>query len=850
MRKRIAPALIYSLVYCLIAGPLAAQPPKNVRPEPGQSWVYHPQHGWGLTDKQNGIRFTMYYGGTARQYPVANGGAPIQVGNSGGGRPGGGGVVMGGTLYYNPSYRLPPSLPQNPNLYRSPFLDLNRGNWAPQAHDAFRNIVLNPQLKAPELKLPGGTDLTADIKLQKEWIESVAATLTAPNMAPLVTKYVSDPLKAVAERNPFALAESMDGYMAQVAALDDLDPKLAQEVVRVGQSVFMDGQGVISGLPDAPRPVDLVSPITSDVGRAVRSNLNRMLVARQVLEGEHRIYCKANPKGCIEQELRMEQVRDMFDQLALLHVMAERIGLANDPAFQLLKQELDKAAAFTFGVAKGVYGSVEEIVHGIEYLLTNNPITTAKNLAVAVGDAIYNYKRTYNAISDSLGKKWDTFLYGSAVEQGEVLGQVTTEILTMLAPGLKGATGAARALKSAATLEKGLAMAEKISLATKAGTYKLMKSAVERAATKVAVSKGVQEFVNKGALAAESADMLYALNKVLPETAAQVLKLEQGALDLAKLKAVAKESLKFSESAAQADSAVASLVAKHGDAAIGLLNEFGPEAIAGATKAFGTATLKTVAGWSKSPAAKEMAEMAKHVHRELAVLPESTAKNLWNLFEIEVAMKAEGVVVSSTGREFLVRQTFNADLLLATEKRAFGSVASMADTARSFAKFESSISQVKGVALTAEESVVWRGIPKEYTDKAGVVHKATQADVFRTHAGNFKSNHRFSQPGEMYIYTTMGNEETAIKIIVVESNGLPKEALLFDKQAVRANRVLDLTDKAVLDRFGITKEALVSDDYSVTHQLGFLARKHGFDAIKSFSAKGDGVNLILPKGFP
>ncbi len=848
MRKRVALALIYSL----IMGPLAAQePPSHIKPQPGQTWTYSNQQGWGLTDKQDGIRFTTWYGGTNRQYPVASGGAPIQVGNPGGGvRPGGGGVVLGGSLYYNPSYRMPPSLPPNANLYRSPFLDLNRGNWAPRAHDAFRNIVLNPQLKAPELKLPMGSALPPDIKLQKEWIESIAATLTAPATAPLVSKYLSGPLNAVADRNPFALAESMDGYMAQVAALDQLDPKMAQDVIRIGQSVFMDSQGVISGLPDAPRPVDLVSPMTTDVGRAVRGNLNRMLVARQIFEGEHRMFCEANPKDCVAQELQMEQVRDMFDQLALLHVMAERIGLANDPAFQILKHELDTAAAFTFGVAKGVYGSVEEMVHGIQYLLTNNPLTTAKNLAVAVGDALFNYERTYDSISGSLGKKWDTFLYGSAVEQGEVLGQVTTEILTTLVPGLKGVTGAARALKAAATLEKGLAMAEKISLATKAGTYKLMRAAVERAATKVAVSKGVQEFVAKGALAAESAEMLYALNKVLPETAAQLLKLEQKGLDFAKLKAVAKESLKSVESAAQADAAVAGLISQNGNAAVGLLNQFGAEAIAGASKAFGAATLKTVGQWSKSPAGKEMAQMAKQIHRELAILPEATPKNLGNLFQVEVAMQREGIVLSSGGREFLVRQTLNADIILATEKRVFGSVSSLSDTARSFTKFEATLGEIKGAALTAEESVVWRGIPREFTDKAGVVHQATPSDVFRTHLGNLKGNHRFSQPGEMSLYTTMGTEESALKVLVAENTGFTKEALIFEKQTVQAKRVLDLTDKSVLDRLGISKDALISPDYSVTHQLGYLARKYGFDAVKSFSAKGDGVNLIIPKVFP
>lgn len=840
--------ITFFLIYSIVMGPVFAQPPQGVRPEPGQSWVYHPQHGWGLTDvDQKGMRWTTYYGGTNRDYPIGSGGAPIKVGTPSQGRSvGGGGVLMGGSLYYNPNQKLP-ALPPNGNVYRSPFTQLSQGGWGAQSFGTLKGILLNPEIKAPQLTVPGGSNLDPGIAIQKQWIESIASTLSAPATAPLVSKYVSAPMLAVAERNPFDLAESLDGYMNQVAALDSVDPKLAQEVVRIGQSVFMDGQGVISGLPDAPRPVDLVSPITSKVGRAVRSNLNRMLVARQVLEGEHRLFCQARPNECVAQELQMGEVRDMFDQLALLNVIAERIGLANDPAFEVLRHELEKAAAFTFGFAKGVYGSVEELATGLAYLLTHNPVNTIR----AVGDMLYNYDRTFKAISDSLGKKWDTFLYGSAVEQGEVLGSVTTELLTTVIPGLKGTTGAARALKSAATLENAVMLGEKISLAAKAGTYKILRATVQRAATKVAVSKGIQEFVSKGALAAESAEMLYALNQALPETAAQLMKLEQAGLNFSQLKTAAKEASKVADSAAAADAMVASLIAENGASAATLLGEYGAEALAGAVKAYGPGAVKAVGQWSKSPAAKEMAQMASQVHRELAILPNATqAKNLGSLIEFEALLKTEGFSLTANGREFLVRQTLNAEVILSTEGRTFSTVESFNKATKAFAKFEEAMPNVKGVALGAEESTVWRGIFKEWTNEAGVVQKSTPADVFRTHIGNLKTNHRFSQPGEVALYTTMGSEAKALEIIMAELNTTVKESVLYGKQTVKAEKILDLTNPQVLEALGLTKETLIMEQYTLTHQIGFLARKYGFDAIKTFSAKGDGVNLILPKRWP
>jgi len=62
---------------------------------------------------------------------------------------------------------------------------------------------------------------------------------------------------------------------------------------------------------------------------------------------------------------------------------------------------------------------------------------------------------------------------------------------------------------------------------------------------------------------------------------------------------------------------------------------------------------------------------------------------------------------------------------------------------------------------------------------------------------------------------------------------------------VKLQRVLDLTDHAVLQRLGLRPEDLVASDWAHTQELGRLARQAGFEALLVPSAAPPGRNLVL-----
>lgn len=67
------------------------------------------------------------------------------------------------------------------------------------------------------------------------------------------------------------------------------------------------------------------------------------------------------------------------------------------------------------------------------------------------------------------------------------------------------------------------------------------------------------------------------------------------------------------------------------------------------------------------------------------------------------------------------------------------------------------------------------------------------------------------------------------------------------RMKVRVATALDLTDPSTRDKLGIIQEDLVSDDWSLTQDLGRAARRAGFDALVVPSAAGDHHNLVVFK---
>ncbi len=122
------------------------------------------------------------------------------------------------------------------------------------------------------------------------------------------------------------------------------------------------------------------------------------------------------------------------------------------------------------------------------------------------------------------------------------------------------------------------------------------------------------------------------------------------------------------------------------------------------------------------------------------------------------------------------------------------------------------------------------------------------AGLFELHPGNISANHRYSMPGQGAVYTSIG--ENALETIAKELETTTLEGFVIGSKQVKLQRVLNLEDPAVLQTLGLTRADLTIEKgsamYEITHQLGDLAKRHGFDAIIAPSAKTEtGRNLII-----
>ena len=73
----------------------------------------------------------------------------------------------------------------------------------------------------------------------------------------------------------------------------------------------------------------------------------------------------------------------------------------------------------------------------------------------------------------------------------------------------------------------------------------------------------------------------------------------------------------------------------------------------------------------------------------------------------------------------------------------------------------------------------------------------------------------------------------------------PRIARHLHELDVRLSRVADLTDPAVLERFGVTIEHLAELDFTPSQEVGAALAAAGYDGMLVPSARADGVNLVI-----
>lgn len=176
-----------------------------------------------------------------------------------------------------------------------------------------------------------------------------------------------------------------------------------------------------------------------------------------------------------------------------------------------------------------------------------------------------------------------------------------------------------------------------------------------------------------------------------------------------------------------------------------------------------------------------------------------------------------------------------------------------------FADLETRIATLPGREL---RETVWRGRywnePGNPADAAGEVFK-WGVEGLRTR------NHRFSiggKYGQDALYGAIGTREEAFQTVLAELRADDVRnsgaALLFASREFQLSKVLDLREATSPGIFELLKvrpgelretyEQLGPRAYEVSQQLGFLAKRHGFDGIVVESAQNPGFyNLVLLK---
>ncbi len=137
--------------------------------------------------------------------------------------------------------------------------------------------------------------------------------------------------------------------------------------------------------------------------------------------------------------------------------------------------------------------------------------------------------------------------------------------------------------------------------------------------------------------------------------------------------------------------------------------------------------------------------------------------------------------------------------------------------------------------------------------------KAIEVTVFRhlppqyealDSSGSLRAGGRWNPRGEFGALYTALNEEAAKAELerLAERQGLtlddfaPRDLVSIE---VSLSKVLDLTDKKILEQIGINESEIVGNDVSLCLEISRLARRAGFEAILTPSATKKGMILVL-----
>lgn len=126
-----------------------------------------------------------------------------------------------------------------------------------------------------------------------------------------------------------------------------------------------------------------------------------------------------------------------------------------------------------------------------------------------------------------------------------------------------------------------------------------------------------------------------------------------------------------------------------------------------------------------------------------------------------------------------------------------------------------------------------------------VVFQSLRGKILSTEGNRYYPG-RYHLVGETGVLYSSLKEEIAIKEIERHApRNMWEEKLVVGEINIRLYKVLDLTQASNLKKLGLSRENLISPDYSTTQAISLAARQAGLQGLIVPSATSQGDNLIV-----
>ena len=233
--------------------------------------------------------------------------------------------------------------------------------------------------------------------------------------------------------------------------------------------------------------------------------------------------------------------------------------------------------------------------------------------------------------------------------------------------------------------------------------------------------------------------------------------------------------------------------------------------------------------------------------KEIDINSDLVAKQAQRLKNVDIELRSTGIQLSDNAKDFLAGQIVN-------ERDILGKAKSFSQTklnaiAKKYNQFEKAFPELETSAVNTR---LMRGVPKSLKLPNNVIAETTKENVFDFHRYTYTASGRYTMPGDVGLYTTIGDKiEDAGKTIMLEMGEKSLKNIQLGTAKVTSDKILDLSSSTVgranLDKLGIQLNDLTKvENYTTTHSLGHLARKNGFDGLIFDSAKRAGSkNLVI-----